>query len=389
MCLLSIDELKVLLEQPQDFCVSIFMPTIRTAGPEIEQEPIRLKNLLKSAEESLVDLGMRHSKALELLQPVQELDTSDFWLHQSDGLAIFYSPGVFRYYRLPLHFEELVVVSNHFHIKPLLPLLTSNGQFYVLALSQKDIRLLQCTRDRATEIDLKHVLPNLAEVLKFEKPERQVQSHLGTPGAASGRRGSRGGATIFHGHGAGDEDEKENLRLYCHRVDEALQPLLHGDRTPLVLAAVEYLLPIYQEANTYPCLLDTAVTGNPEMLSAAELREQAWVIVQPYFLQAQQAAADRYRQLAGTGQTSKDVREIVSAAYYQRVDCLFVAIGLQQWGTFEPDTNTVELHASAEPGDEDLLDFAATHTFLNGGIVYAVETENLPDESHLAAIFRY
>lgn len=389
MCLLSIDELKVLLEQRQNFCVSIFLPTVRTAGPEIEQEPIRLKNLLKLAEERLVELGMRYSKVLELLQPAQDLETSDFWLHQSDGLAIFCSPEVFRYYHLPLHFEELVVVSDHFHIKPLLPLLTSNGKFYVLALSQKDIRLLQCTRDRDNEIDLTNVLPSLAEVLKFEQPERQIQSHLGTPGAASGRRGSRGGVTIFHGHGAGDEDEKENLRLYCHRVDEAIQPLLHGDRAPLVLAGVEYLLPIYQEANTYSYLLDAAVTGNPEMLSAAELRQQAWAIVQPYFLQAQQTAADRYRQLAGTGQTSQDVREIVSAAYYQRVDCLFVAVGLQQWGTFAPDTNTVELHDVAESGDEDLLDLAATHALLNGGTVYAVESENLPSRSSVAAIFRY
>ncbi|MGL4622808.1 baeRF7 domain-containing protein [Chroococcidiopsis sp.] len=389
MCLLSIDEVKVLLEQRQNFCVSIFLPTVRTAGPEIEQEPIRLKNLLKLAQERLVELGMRHSKVLELLQPAQDLETSDFWLHQSDGLAIFCSPEVFRYYRLPLHLEELVVVSNHFHIKPLLPLLTSNGQFYILALSQKDVRLLQCTRDRDNQIDLTNVLPSLAEVLKFEQPERQIQSHLGTPGAASGRRGNRGGATIFHGHGAGDEDEKENLRLYCHRVDEAIQPLLHGDRAPLVLAGVEYLLPIYQEANTYPYLLDAAVTGNPEMLSAAELRQQAWALVQPYFLQEQQAAADRYRQLAGTGQISQDVREIVSAAYYQRIDCLFVAVGAQQWGTFVADTNTIDFHDGAEPGDEDLLDVAARHTLLNGGTVYAVELENLPDESPVAAIFRY
>lgn len=176
---------------------------------------------------------------------------------------------------------------------------------------------------------------------------------------------------------------------FLYRVNEALQPLLHGEHTPLVLAAVEYLLPIYREANTYRYLLDAAVTGNPEMLSAAELRQQAWAIVQPYFLQAQQAAADRYRQLAGTGQTSNDVREIASAAYYKRVDCLFVAVGLQQWGTFNPDTNTVELHDRAEPGDEDLLDLAATQTLLNGGIVYAVEPENLPARSPVAAIFRY
>jgi len=47
------------------------------------------------------------------------------------------------------------------------------------------------------------------------------------------------------------------------------------------------------------------------------------------------------------------------------------------------------VHEEAEPGDEDLLDFAAMQTLLNGGIVYAVEPQKVPDEALLAAVFRY
>jgi hypothetical protein len=36
-----------------------------------------------------------------------------------------------------------------------------------------------------------------------------------------------------------------------------------------------------------------------------------------------------------------------------------------------------------------LLDLAAAHTLLNGGIVYAVEPEAVPDESPIAGILRY
>jgi len=39
-----------------------------------------------------------------------------------------------------------VVVSDRFHLKPLLPLLTGDGRFYILALSQNQVRLLQGTR---------------------------------------------------------------------------------------------------------------------------------------------------------------------------------------------------------------------------------------------------
>jgi hypothetical protein len=68
---------------------------------------------------------------------------------------------------------------------------------------------------------------------------------------------------------------------------------------------------------------------------------------------------------------------------------LFVAVGVQQWGIFNPGSNIVDLHSEAELGDEDLLDAAAVHTVLNGGTVYAVEPNQVPDGVQIAAIFRF
>jgi hypothetical protein len=58
-------------------------------------------------------------------------------------------------------------------------------------------------------------------------------------------------------------------------------------------------------------------------------------------------------------------------------------------GSFNPETSTIDLHPEAQPGDEDLLNAAAIQTLLNGGTVYAVEPEKVPDEAPLAAVFRY
>jgi hypothetical protein len=93
--------------------------------------------------------------------------------------------------------------------------------------------------------------------------------------------------------------------------------------------------------------------------------------------------------LSGTGQTTTDVKEAVLAAHHGRVDVLFVALGVQVWGNFDPSTNTVHVHQAPEPGDEDLLDLAAIQSILNGGTVYAVEPEQVPDHSPLVAVFRY
>ncbi|MBD2612027.1 MAG: hypothetical protein FWK04_25005 [Nostoc sp. GBBB01] len=388
MKLLSITELETLAKQSKEVCVSIFLPTCH-AGSDTQQNPIRFRNLIREAQERLIEHGWRPEDAKNLLESVKELDKYEFWQQQSHGLAIFRSQDFLHYYSLPVDFPELVNVSNHFYLKPLLPLFQSDGHFYILALSHNLIRLLEGTHHHIQEIDLTDVLPTLAEVLWFDEPERQTTSHTGTPGAAGGRRAAPNGVTVFHGHGAGDEDEKENLSIYFHRVNETLQELLKAEHAPLVLAGVEYLLPIYREANTYPYLMDVGITGNPELLSPEELHAQAWKIVEPLFLQARQEAINQYRQLLGTGKASNQIRETIPAAYQGRVDKLIVALNQQQWGTFDSDSQTVEVHFNAQPDDEELLDFAATQTILNGGIVYAVESADMPDDTPLAAVFRY
>jgi hypothetical protein len=388
MDILTSDELRALTKKPEGSCVSIYMPTHRV-GAEIQQDPIRLKNLLAEAEEHLLTRGLRTPEAKELLEPAGRLlQDGLFWQRQSDGLAIFLSPEAFRYYRLPFDFEELVIATDRFHIKPLLPLLSGDGRLYVLALSQNEVRLLQGTRYSVSDVDLDGAPKSLAEALRYNDPEKRFQFHTST--ITPGGKGQR--PAIFHGHGvASADDPKDYILRYFHRVDEGLRDLLRDEQAPLVLAGVDYLFPIYREANTYPHLVDEGIEGNPEELRAEELHERAWAIVQPLFLAAQKEAVVRYRQLAGAGseQASNDLKEVVPTAYHGRVETLFVAVGLQQWGTFDPATNAVQLHREVKPGDEDLLDFAAVHTLLNGGIVYAVGPEKVPGEAALAAVFRY
>ncbi len=380
---LSSDELKDLIDRRETSCVSVFMPTHRR-GPEIQQDPIRFKNLLKQAEERLTQHGLRVPEAKELLEPAQSLvQDSRFWSRQSDGLAVFISAKGLRRYSLPFNFDELVVVSDRFHLKPILPLLSGDGRFYILALSQNQVRLLQGTRYSIDEVDLNGVPRSLEEALRPDTPEKQIHW------PASPQGGAGKGAPVFHGHGGGTDDPKENIFQYLRQVDKGLHDLLGNETAPLVLAAVEYLFPIYKEANTYTNLLEQGIPGNPEGLTALQLHGHAWNIIEPYFQKEQQEAARQYDRLAGTGRTAKDLEDVARAAYHGRVEVLFVATGVQRWGSFDPDTDSVRLHDEAEPGDQDLLDFAAIQTFLNGGTVYAVEPENVPDDRYLAAIFRY
>lgn len=387
-------DLQGLLVYQDLLCLSLLMPTER-AGTESQQNPIRFKNLLNQAESRLVEVGLRTPEIQKFLEPAQEqlLNDSLFWQRQSNGLAVFLGPDLFRYYRLPLAFEEKVIVGPRFYIKPTLALFKNAGHFYILALSQNELRFLEGTRYRVDVVDLASLPASLAEVLKWDDPERQLQQHS----VSGGRQGLERGREpmAFHGHGVGKDDEKTNVLRYFHRVDRAVSDFLAEERVPLLLAGVEYLFPLYREANSYPHLLEQGIPGNPEELSEKTLHTRAWDVVRPLFQKEEEEAIARYRQETGrqSGRASADIKEIVPAAYSGRVEQLLVQNTADIWGKYDLANNRVEVHQERTTQSEDLLNTAALYTFQNDGSIYVVEDNEMPDSSEdvspVAAVFRY
>jgi len=191
---------------------------------------------------------------------------------------------------------------------------------------------------------------------------------------------------MFHGH---DTDQKNDILRYFRQINEGIVRYLKDYKSPLVLAGVDYLLSIYEEVNIYQGLIDEGLSGNPEELSSKKLRDEAWTLVEPYFEEEQKQAIAIYRHLAGTGQVSNNLDEIVSAAYNGRIKQLIVSTGFQQWGSFLSKNNVVNLHDEENSDSIDLVDFAASNTFLTGGDIFIVKAEDIPGGKPYAAILRY
>ncbi len=388
MTIFALDELKNLVQNSQYPCVSLYLPMEKIGG-DTRQNPIRFKNLIREAESRLDELGLRHAEVVNLLQPVMELDKTDFWENQVQGLVIFISPNLFRYYCLPISFPQLVVVGKNFHIKPLLNLINNDGKFYILALSQKNVKFYSGTRYKLNEVEVENMPHNLAEILLEDEFQKGVQHRIGIARGATSAAQHPGSV---HGQGSPDrEKHEEDILQFCYAVDGALREKLRGEKAPLILAGVEYLLPIYHQANTYPYLQETGISGNAETLKTEELNHAAWEIIAPLFQQEYEDLMAVYLQLAGeeSSKIANDIKTIIPDAYYQRIDTLFVPIKQHIWGKFDLENSTVELHPEAEPDDEDMLDFAVIHTILNGGKVYTLEPDAMPSGVKVAAICRY
>jgi hypothetical protein len=386
MSLLSRDEIQTLTQTAGGPCVSIFMPTLR-AG-DTQQNPIRFKNLLRDAEERLAGWDLRNGDAAAFLDPARRLmDDRAFWEHQDQGLALFRSSDLFKTYRLPLTLRELSVVEDRFHLKPLFPLLTEDGHFYILALSLKSVRLILADRFTAREVDLGDIPRSFEEAMgRLTRQYRQFQA------STSAKTVSR--QPIFAGHGLGEDDLKAEIVKYFQIVDDGLTHLqVDIDRdAPFVLAGVEHLLPRYREASKLQHILDDGLTGNPEGLSADELRDKAWEIVEPVLTADRRKAAGRFGDLQGPGRTSTDLQDILPAACDGRVDTLFTARGIRVWGTYEAESRGVSFAEDQDRqtnGSEDLIDRAAVETFLRGGKVFAVEQRDVPEGYAVAAVYRY
>ncbi len=318
------------------------MPT-HQAGPDTRQDPIRLKNLLTEAEEGLVDAGMRRTVAKDTLAPVWALQENyEFWQHQSTGLAVFVEHDFLRYYRLPLTVPELAVVTPRFHLKPLLPIFTNDLLFYVLAISMNDVRFFECTPFGQELCNVSEMPDSMAEALWADDRETSLQFR-------SFSSVGRGDISMFHGNS--EVDKRNELLRYFQKVDPPIARYLGESKAPLVLAAVDYLVPTYRDASASRQITERHISGNPDELGPEELREQAWEIARERIEAGIAADAARYAEMRGTGKTGNEVAEVAAAAANGRVDVAFVPIGVQRWGRFDAASSSVTLNEEPEPGD--------------------------------------
>ncbi len=386
MELLDRPMLDELMAYRDDTCVAIYLPMERR-GADVRGNSVRLKNQLSEVAATLEASGWRRPEIDDFLdRPRQLLEDSNYWQHQQDGFALFMAPGFYETLRLPLSFEPLAVVSERFHIKPLLPLLGENGVYYILALSQNKVRLLKGTRFSIEEIDAELMaaagIPgDIDEALAFDDPEEQLQYRTITAGEA-------GGPELLH-HGHTIEDEKrQRQRRFVQAVGKGVATLLKGSDAPIVVAAVGYLHALAADVARLPTIAEDFIEGNPEHTQIEALRQRAWEIVSPGFEEARETATTRYKELPGNRTTDR-LQELVPAAVQGRIGTLFVARNKQVWGHYNMETHEVVVDGASRSNGEDLLDYAVVHTLTNGGDVYLLDEDELPAQSDAAAILRF
>jgi hypothetical protein len=384
MALITRKEFEELANVQRPFSISIFIPTHRAGMETIEQQDrLVFKNQLREVEGKLEARGLKERDISILLKPaVDLLNDTGFWRRQSDGLAVFLAKDYFQYHTLPVHFESFNYLSNEFYLKPLMPLFTGNGRFFLLALELQDLKFFECTRYSVTEINVKDLTPErLEEVVGYDYRQKFLQSRS--------QAGGQAGA-IFHGHGEGKDERKNEIQRFFRAIDKGLMKILHDEDPPMIFVGQEYLFGIYKEINSYKNLFEKFIPVNPHDKDVLWLHERAWELLQPSFEEEKTAKIEQFGQFHDTSRTSFDIAEVVPAAISGRIDTLFVRNRSDIWGVYNLSENAVIVEETPTATNLSLLNLAAVQTFLNGGKVYLMEEEEMPvPVSEVNALFRY
>ena len=372
----TFQELETLIAHRGEPAVSIFLPTLRIPT-RVQAESLQLKNLLRDAEEQLKQFDLRGPTIQAILEPARALISKpEFWRHQQDGLAVFHAEETHFFYQVPNTFDISLFVSEAFHVKPLIPILANDAAFYVLAVSQNKVRFLRCNRFAAQEIDPKSVPSSLQEILDEYELEKNVQYHTSSAAPGTGRRGA-----IFYGQGAGaTEDEKVKIREYFGRINQGIHDYLRDQSAPLVFAGVEYLFPIYREANTYPNLVESSIAGNPDEVHADELHREAWNLIEPLFMAQQAADIEKYHNAAANGLTATNIEELLPWADQGRIETAFIDKRAVVWGIYDQAQFEAHGEEASTPRNRDLTDMLAIYTLLRKGTVYLLTPEEMAME---------
>lgn len=373
------------LEAPP--AVSIYLPTHEKAR-EVRQDPIRFKNAVAAVTQKLVEAGHRRPEVDELLDGAHRLLADEFfWRHQRRGLAVFAAPGLFQVHKLPIEVAEAQIVAPRPYVKPLLPLLADDGRYFVLAAHAGDTRLYAGSRFglAEVEVDLPRSVAEIAAETDYQNTQHTAPAARPNVAAAIGMPAA---------HNFGDTPEemrKVQLIEHLRRVANALEQHLNGTSAPIVLVAPPEIHGHLKALAKGIAFHDDGLPMDPVAMDEAELHARTYELVRPLFAQRRADDLDRFRMLAGADdpRASLALADVVSAARFQRVDTLFVQEGASVWGRHDPDEDRVLIEEESSPENEDLIDYAAVHTLVNGGNVHVLPLLEMPRDAPMVAIFRY
>lgn len=361
-------ELDRLLAARSDASVTLVLATTaHTQDTDVAR--IQVGNLLKQAVDQLEEVGLDKRKIAAIEEQVHDLqDDDEFWKFQANSLVLFVTPTSLRSFRLPTRLEDMVQVSDRFHVKPLLRAASFGQHAFVLALEENAVRLIEVSGD----------LP--AEEVRVADLPKDAASFVGTANVNSRSYAQRKG---------GGEGQKVQLRAYARRIDAVLRPFLAGRHEPLILAATEPMNGIFRSVCSFGGLAEQGISTSPSAMSPGQLAEAARPILDELHAALLGELRATYSARENEGRATKQIADAARAATFGAVETLLIDMDEALPGIIDETTGEVTFDEAESAASYGIVDEIAARVLQSGGSVYAVRREDIPGHGSLAATLRY
>jgi hypothetical protein len=328
------------------------------------------KNLVKAAVLSLEQkYSIRDIQPLVSLLELMENDV-ELWNHSLEGLVIFATLSEMIIYRIEKEVEPISIVSNTFHIKPLVQYFQATESFSILALEADSFALYVGNYHGVEPMVLKdEVQTTLSEV-------------LGTQHTANYQP---------HGIYGGTSDEvKIDREKFFRYVDRfVLEEISKKYKLPLILVANKEHHFDFKNISINPFLLEVSIEGAFSRFQENDLNHKIREINDGRFNLVVTQVIENYQNLRQKDMSSDQLIIVMKALLEARVDVLMIEANKLIPGRINIEKQQIIVSDIEDPQTDDLLDDMVQHALKTGSKVYVLDAEKMPTTSGVAATFRY
>lgn len=365
----SIKTLQAVREYP---AVSIFLPISHQSPNEIQQAPIRVKNLLRETEVRLLR-EFSEEEIAPLRRRWKKLAATIDYQKAAKGLALFISQGTAQVFYLPFPVRERVVVDDTFATRDLVSALLDTPRYRVLVLNRELARLYEGTRDKLAEIN-DGVFP-----LPRKQPGVEVEWTESVPPGSP--------------HGGVDPDQyKVRLeREFLQRVDNALEKIMAKSPRPLAVVGVEHNIGMFKTVSRHTDHVIAQLSHSCEKLPLQTLEQRVWPLVEAGMHDKQRDVIRRLEDAVGAQKYAAGMQQVWAAAQEGKIETLLVEEDLQCPACVDGAwIKTVPADYTAVPGvSDDAVDQVVKNVMDRGGQIVLFDSGVLKPYDRIAAILRY
>lgn len=286
--------------------------------------------LLKDYTRSHVNQFMKKLWDVNYIEKLEGLDRGFIIFHSEEGFGG--EPG---FIRVQSSINDLVVVADSYHIKPLIRIKNNVRGFFIVTMSSRAINVL---------------IENSGHLIKLD-------SYRNEPGI--------------------DGTNKRDSKDFFLNASQELNKLFAAYRLPIILAGVKDHINHMSKHLNQSMLLAESIVGNVEKMKSDELRERVYEILTPYYNQQEMSSIKELEIAMARDQAVTYLEDIAISAVMGKITKLFVVENRYVWGSINRQTGEIFIAPrQVNAHDDDVLDDLCQLVLSKNGEVVVVKEIN-------------